>query len=299
MLDPNASQARNLRSRTRVSTPDHGHGAPQRTSTVEGTRPEVPESEQQVFWSKWEESELPGLVAKYGRDFSQIADLLKTKTAKDVERRFQTLVSSGQQDLEKPAKRLKLSQEMSMESKDPAAPPIGPYTITTSVDMNPNLLESAASLSTKESSEGKRRTWTLPKTKRASSLNLHNHPVISHPVGIAIWLLQKIDQARKPNSSDDERSPSTSLPTSPSGIHPSTEPGIYGARVERSEPSSAFTIKPQSLTGAQPLWGQSHVSEHEDDTARRQAQRHRKTKQRSENWAKSKLSLNYTSTLPS
>jgi hypothetical protein len=44
------------------------------------------------------------------------------------------------------------------------------------------------------------------------------------------------------------------------------------------------------LTGAQPLWGQSNVNEHEDDTARRQAQRHRKTKQRSENWAKSKLS---------
>src|SRR5277367_5968780 len=123
MLDTNTSQARNLRSRTRVSTPDHGHGVPQRTSTVEGTRTEVPESEQQVFRPKWEESELPGLTAKHGRGFSQIADL-KTKTAKDVERRFQTLVSSAQQDLEKPAKRLKLSQETSMESKDPAAPPI-------------------------------------------------------------------------------------------------------------------------------------------------------------------------------
>ena len=290
MLDSNTSQARNLRSRTRVSTPDHGHGAPQRTSTVEGTRTEAPESEQQVFRPKWEESELPSLTAKHGKGFSQIADLLKTKTAKDVERRFQTLISSAQQDLEKPAKRLKLSQETSMESKDPVAAPIGSYTTTTSVDMNPNLLESSAPLSTKESGEGKRRTWTLPKTKRASSLNLHNHPVIPHPVGIAIWLLQKIDQARKSNSSDDERSPSTSLPTSPSGVRPSTEPGIFGARVERSEPSSAFTIKPQSLTGAQPLWGQSHVSEHEDDTARRQAQRHRKTKQRSENWAKSKLS---------
>jgi hypothetical protein len=216
--------------------------------------------------------------------------LLKTKTAKDVEKRFQTLVSSGQQDLEKPAKRLKLSQETSVESKDPAVSPTDSYTTTTPVDMNPNLLESSAPLSTKESAEGKRRTWTLPKTKRASSLNLHNHPVIPHPVGIAIWLLQKIDQARKSNSSDDERSPSNSLPTSPSGVRPSIEPGIYGARVERSEPSSTFTIKPQSLTGAQPLWGQPHVSEHEDDTARRQAQRHRKTKQRSENWAKSKLS---------
>jgi len=299
MLDSNTFQARNLRSRTRVSTPDHGHGAPQGTSTVEGTRTEVPESEQQVFRPKWEESELPGLTAKHDRDFSQIADLLKTKTAKDVERRFQTLVSSAQQDLEKPAKRLKLSQETSMESKDPAAPAIGSYTTITSVDMNPNPLESSAPLSTKELGEGKRRTWTLPKTKRASSLNLHNHPIIPHPVGIAIWLLQKIDQARKSNSSDDERSPSTSLPTSPSGVRPSAEPGIYGARVERLDLSSAFTIKPQSLTGAQPLWGQSHVSEHEDDTARRQAQRHRKTKQRSENWAKSKLSSIYTTTLPS
>jgi hypothetical protein len=255
--------------------------------------------EQRVFWSKGEEDELPGLVAKYGRNFSQIADLLKSKTAKDVENRFQTLLSSSPQDLEKPAKRLKLSQETSTESKDPAAPLNGSYTSTTTlVDMNPNLPESSTPLSAKESSEAKRRTWTLPKTKRASSLNLHNHPVIPHPVGIAIWLLQKIDQARKSNSSDDERSPSTSLPTSPNGVRPSTESGIYGAHVERSETSPAFTIKPQSLTGAQPLWGQPHVSEHEDDTARRQAQRHRKTKQRSENWAKSKLPCDCAPTLP-
>ena len=153
-----------------------------------------------------------------------------------------------------------------------------------------SLLDGSTTLSTKELSEGKRRAWTLPRTKRASSLNLHNHPVISHPVGIAIWLLQKIDQARKSNSSDDERSPSASVPTSPGGVRTSTEMGVSGARIERSDSGTTFSFKPSSLTGAQPLWGQSNVNEHEDDTARRQAQRHRKTKQRSENWAKSKPS---------
>jgi hypothetical protein len=52
-----------------------------------------------IFWSKIEESELPGLLSQYGRRFSQIADILNTKTAEDVEERFQLLVSSGRQDL--------------------------------------------------------------------------------------------------------------------------------------------------------------------------------------------------------
>ena len=52
-----------------------------------------------AFWSKLEESELPGLLAKYGGNFAQIADFLKTKTAEDVEERFQWLVNSGRQDL--------------------------------------------------------------------------------------------------------------------------------------------------------------------------------------------------------
>jgi hypothetical protein len=190
---------------------------------------------------------------------------------------------------EQPAKRLKLDQESSMEPTNTAATSIGTHGPGFR-EGNPNLRESSAPLSAKDPAEGKRRTWTLPKTKRASSLNLHNHPVISHPVGIAIWLLQKIDQARKSNLSDDERSPSASMPTSPGSVRPSLEIGTFGARIDRSDSVTAFSIKPSSLTGAQPLWGQSNVNEHEDDTARRQAQRHRKTKQRSENWAKSKLS---------
>ena len=175
-----------------------------------------------------------------------------------------------------------------MEPTNVAATPIGTLAPALA-EPNPSLRESSATLSTKEPGEGKRRTWTLPKTKRASSLNLHNHPVISHPVGIAIWLLQKIDQARKSNSSDDERSPSASMPVSPGDVRPSTETGAFGARIDRSDSATSFSFKHSSLTGAQPLWGQSNVNEHEDDTARRQAQRHRKTKQRSENWAKSKL----------
>jgi hypothetical protein len=175
-----------------------------------------------------------------------------------------------------------------MEQTKAAATPAGSHAAA-SMDVTTNLPEGSGPLSAKEPGEVKRRSWTLPKTKRASSLNLHNHPVISHPVGIAIWLLQKIDQARKSNASDDERSSSTSLPTSPGGIRPTIEVGISSARHDRSDSATAYSIKPSSLNGAQPLWGQSNVNEHEDDTARRQAQRHRKTKQRSENWAKSKL----------
>jgi hypothetical protein len=52
-----------------------------------------------VFWSKLEESELPSLLETYGRDFSQIADFLKTKTLNDIEERYRLLVSSGRQDL--------------------------------------------------------------------------------------------------------------------------------------------------------------------------------------------------------
>ena len=190
-------------------------------------------------------------------------------------------------ELEQPSKRLKISPESSSEPAKVVTTSSGSHT-PAFTDNKPNLPDDSGALSTKEAGEVKRRTWTLPKTKRASSLNLHNHPAISHPVGIAIWLLQKIDQARKSNGSDDERSPSTSLPPSPGGIRASTEIAASSARLDRSDSATAFSLKPSSLTGAQPLWGQSHVNEHEDDTARRQAQRHRKTKQRSENWAKSR-----------
>ena len=189
---------------------------------------------------------------------------------------------------EQPAKRVKLSHEILMNQTNAVATPTDiPSQVL--VEAKRSLRESSAPLSAKEPAEGKRRTWTLPKTKRASSLNLHNHPVISHPVGIAIWLLQKIDQARKSNCSDDDRSPSSSMPPSPGSIHTSTELGTSGSRLERPDSATAFSFKQSSLTGAQPLWGQASVNEHEDDTARRRAQRDRKTKQRIENWAKSEL----------
>ena len=191
---------------------------------------------------------------------------------------------------EQPAKRVKLSQAISTDTTDAVATPLTtPSQALTEAKLS--LRESSTPWSAKEPAEGKRRTWTLPKTKRASSLNLHNHPAISHPVGIAIWLLQKIDQARKTNSSDDEQSPSTSMPPSPGSVKTSTEVGIYGARIDRPDSGTSFSFKPSSLTGAQPLWGQSSINEHEDDTARRRAQRDRKTKQRIENWAKSESSL--------
>lgn len=102
-------------------------------------------------------------------------------------------------------------------------------------------------------------------TKRASALNLHNYPADHHPVGLAIWVIQKIDSARR------ERSGSTSS----------------------KESSPAAFSRPSSRTGIFQTSGQAsgHVSEADDGddpVARRQAQRERKIKQRLENWAKSK-----------
>lgn len=80
----------------RSSNSDNSHmslGSSEITSsqTQSGCKP--------IFWSKLEESELPSLLAQYGRDFSQIADFLKTKAPSDVEEHFNLLVSSGRQDL--------------------------------------------------------------------------------------------------------------------------------------------------------------------------------------------------------
>jgi hypothetical protein len=98
-------------------------------------------------------------------------------------------------------------------------------------------------------------------TKRASALNLHNYPADHHPVGIAIWVIQKIDSARRETSgsmSSGESSPE-GLPASSSSI------GLFQASGQASE-----------------------VDEGDDPSDRRQAQRERKIKQRLENWAKSK-----------
>ena len=102
-------------------------------------------------------------------------------------------------------------------------------------------------------------------TKRASALNLHNYPADHHPVGLAIWVIQKIDSARR------ERSGSTlSRESSPAAFsRPSSRTGIFQASSQAS----------------------GHVSDADDGddpVGRRQAQRERKIKQRLENWAKSK-----------
>jgi hypothetical protein len=97
-------------------------------------------------------------------------------------------------------------------------------------------------------------------TKRASALNLHNYPVDHHPVGIAIWVIQKIESARR------ERSGSTSSRESSPGSYPaaSSSLGCFQASGQGSE-----------------------LDEGDEPGDRRQAQRERKIKQRLENWAKS------------
>lgn len=98
-------------------------------------------------------------------------------------------------------------------------------------------------------------------TKRASALNLHNYPADHHPVGIAIWVIQKIDSARR------ERSGSTSSRDS--------SPGAF--------------LASSSSTGVLQASGQgSEMDDGIEPSDRRQAQRERKIKQRLENWAKSK-----------
>ena len=97
-------------------------------------------------------------------------------------------------------------------------------------------------------------------TKRASALNLHNYPADHHPVGIAIWVIQKIESARR------ERSGSTSSRESSPGAFPaaSSSMGFFQASGQASE-----------------------LDEGDEPGDRRQAQRERKIKQRLENWAKS------------
>lgn len=99
-------------------------------------------------------------------------------------------------------------------------------------------------------------------TKRASALNLHNYPADHHPVGIAIWVIQKIDSARR------ERSGSTSSRDS--------SPGAFLA-----SPSSTGILQASNLN--------AEFDDGIEPSDRRQAQRERKIKQRLENWAKSTL----------
>ena len=52
--------------------------------------------EKPIFWSRLEKGKLPSHLAQYGRDFSQIADFLKTKTPHDVKERLHLLVHAGE-----------------------------------------------------------------------------------------------------------------------------------------------------------------------------------------------------------
>jgi hypothetical protein len=97
-------------------------------------------------------------------------------------------------------------------------------------------------------------------TKRASALNLHNYPADHHPVGIAIWVIQKIESARR------ERSGSTS---------------------SRESSPEAFPVASSSVGFFQVSGQTSELDEGDEPGDRRQAQRERKIKQRLENWAKS------------
>ena len=142
----------------------------------------------------------------------------------------------------------------------------------------------------RENSETRRRTWTLSRTKRASSLNLNNHPNNSHPVGIAIWIVQKIDQARKAKTIEDITPRATSPPRSPgAGLEPWQQFDPAFLEDKRGLGSQEGTSPNTSaLIGQQPIWGNTISVNHEDSSDRRQAQRNRKKKQREENWAKNK-----------
>ena len=59
----------------------------------------APHTERNVYWSKPERSQLPELLEKYGRDFAQIAQILKTKTSEEVSHHFDDLVANDQPGL--------------------------------------------------------------------------------------------------------------------------------------------------------------------------------------------------------
>jgi hypothetical protein len=113
-----------------------------------------------------------------------------------------------------------------------------------------------------------------PKTstykRRATSLNLRNYPSNHHPIGIGIWILQKVEQARKELENQRLEANSSNSPRDESHTEPITAGSLSGNMV--SPYSDQVNLPP----------GQ------EQEAERLQAQRNRKTKQRQENWAKSK-----------
>lgn len=119
------------------------------------------------------------------------------------------------------------------------------------------------------------KTTNQSNNRRASSLNLKNYPSNHHPVGISIWILQKVEQARRELEAQRSASYSSDLPrnTSPVQTLASNPPSGYAESQHWQGPSFTNYV---NLPPAQ-----------EQEAGRLQAQRNRKTKQRQENWAKS------------
>jgi hypothetical protein len=126
-------------------------------------------------------------------------------------------------------------------------------------------------------------SYAKPKTKpssnkrRATSLNLKNYPSNHHPVAIGVWILQKVEQARKELENQRFESDSSEPPRI----------GLQGEHLTVDLPPG-YTVsphcQPSSVENGTVPFGQELEAE------RLQAQRNRKTKQRQENWAKSESS---------
>lgn len=123
-------------------------------------------------------------------------------------------------------------------------------------------------------------SYAKPKTKpssnkrRATSLNLKNYPSNHHPVGIGVWILQKVEQARKELENQRFESESSEPP----------KVGLQGEHLPVDH-LLGYTTSPHSQPGS--VDNPTVPLGQEQEAERLQAQRNRKTKQRQENWAKS------------
>lgn len=113
-------------------------------------------------------------------------------------------------------------------------------------------------------------------TKRSLTLNLKNHPSNHHPVGIAVWILQKVEQARRELDAQRSASYNNDTPANTSPARPLADSAVSGLADSDQWPGASLS----SYLNA--------PSSFEQEAERLQAQRNRKTKQRQENWAKSK-----------
>lgn len=121
-----------------------------------------------------------------------------------------------------------------------------------------------------QSNYAKAKANALFKLKRPTSINLKNYPSNHHPVGIGIWILQKVEQARKELETQRLASRSSDSPRNKFQAGPSTAGPSMGSMMP--PPSEQMNVAP----------GQ------EQEAERLQAQRNRKAQSRQENWAKSK-----------